>query len=121
MKRKYNSMMSGEELRSARKSVGLTLQQMADQLGVGMRMYCYYEKGEKLIPIAIEQSVKVILGAKESSDGLSMFDLNRIKALRREIDDILGIGSVDIDRLEKILKQSSKEFDNMLTMHHFNS
>ena len=32
MKRKYNSMMSGEELRSARKSVGLTLQQMADQL-----------------------------------------------------------------------------------------
>jgi|TARA_Y100001937_G_C7035972_1_gene292378 transcriptional regulator with XRE-family HTH domain len=117
MKRKYNSMMSGEELKSARKSLGLTLQQMADQLGVGMRMYCYYEKGEKPIPLAIEQSVKANLGAKEPLDGFSMFDLNRIKALRKEIDDILGIGSVDIDRLEKILKQSSKEFDNMLSKY----
>ena len=66
------------------------------------------------IELAIENLTAISSGEKPEMD-FSSFDLTRMKALRNEIDKIIGIGSVDSARLEKILKQSKQELDNVLS------
>ena len=87
-----------------------------------MRMYNYYESGEKRIPVVVaralgsESNVKV---GKDTIDSvgstLTDFDFKRIKRLKGSIDDVLSVGSVDSDHLERILKQSSSELEKVLS------
>jgi len=122
MKDRKFSDLEAKELREARKGRGLTQKDMSELLGVSMRMYNYYESGEKRIPVVVaralgsESNVKV---GKDTIDSvgstLTDFDFKRIKRLKGSIDDVLSIGSVDGDHLERILKQSSSELEKVLS------
>ena len=122
MKDRKFSDLEAKELREARKGRRLTQRAMADLLGVSMRMYNYYESGEKPIPVVVaralgsESDVKV---GKDTIDSvgstLTDFDFKRIKRLKGSIDDVLSVGSVDGDHLERILKQSSSELEKVLS------
>ena len=122
MKDRKFSDLEAKELREARKGRGLTQKDMSELLGVSMRMYNYYESGEKRIPVVVaralgsESNVKV---AKDTIDSvgstLTDFDFKRIKRLKGSIDDVLSVGSVDGDHLERILKQSSNELEKVLS------
>ena len=122
MKARKFSDLEAKELREARKSRSLTQKDMADLLGVSMRMYNYYESGEKPIPVVVaralgsESDVKV---GKDTIDSvgstLTGFDVDRIRRLKGSIDDVLSVGSVDGDHLERILKQSSSELEKVLS------
>jgi len=122
MKDRKFSDLEAKELREARKGRGLTQKDMSELLGVSMRMYNYYESGEKRIPVVVaralgsESNVKV---GKDTIDSvgstLTDFDFKRIKRLKGSIDDVLSIGSVDSDHLERILKQSSSELEKVLS------
>ena len=110
--------MDGSAIEKARNLLNITQEKMADLLGISLRMYSFYISNEKKVPIAIELAIEhltaISSGEKPEMD-FSPFDLNRMKALRNEIDKIIGIGSVDSARLEKILKQSKQELDNVLS------
>lgn len=122
MKDRKFSDVEAKELREARKSRSLTQRAMADLLGVSMRMYNYYESGEKRIPVVVaralgsESDVKV---GKDTIDSvgstLTDYDMERIRRLKGSIDDVLSVGSVDGDHLERILKQSSSELEKVLS------
>ena len=122
MKDRKFSDLEANELREARKGRGMTQRAMADLLGVSMRMYNYYESGEKPIPVVVaralgsESDVKV---GKDTIDSvgstLTGFDVDRIRRLKGSIDDVLSVGSVDGDHLERILKQSSSELEKVLS------
>ena len=110
--------MDGSAIEKARNLLNITQEKMADLLGISLRMYSFYISNEKKVPIAIELAIEhltaISSGEKPEMD-FSSFDLTRMKALRNEIDKIIGIGSVDSARLEKILKQSKQELDNVLS------
>ena len=122
MKDRKFSDLEAKELREARKGRGLTQKDMSELLGVSMRMYNYYESGEKRIPVVVaralgsESNVKI---GKDTIDSvgstLTDFDFKRIKRLKGSIDDVLSVGSVDSDHLERILKQSSSELEKVLS------
>jgi len=122
MKDRKFSDLEAKELREARKGRGMTQKDMSELLGVSMRMYNYYESGEKRIPVVVaralgsESNVKV---GKDTIDSvgstLTDFDFKRIKRLKGSIDDVLSVGSVDGDHLERILKQSSSELEKVLS------
>ena len=122
MKDRKFSDLEAKELREARKGRGLTQKDMSELLGVSMRMYNYYESGEKPIPVVVaralgsESDVKV---GKDTIDSvgstLTGFDVDRIRRLKGAIDDVLSVGSVDGDHLERILKQSSRELEKVLS------
>ena len=122
MKDRKFSDLEAKELREARKGRGLTQKDMSELLGVSMRMYNYYESGEKPIPVVVaralgsESDVKV---GKDTIDSvgstLTGFDVDRIRRLKGSIDDVLSVGSVDGDHLERILKQSSSELEKVLS------
>ena len=122
MKDRKFSDLEAKELREARKGRSLTQRAMADLLGVSMRMYNYYESGEKPIPVVVaralgsESDVKV---GKDTIDSvgstLTDYDMKRIRRLKGSIDDVLSVGSVDGDHLERILKQSSSELEKVLS------
>ena len=52
-------------LRNARKAAGLTQQQMADELGIGLRHYKKIESGESLGSIALWDDMEDILGTNQ--------------------------------------------------------
>ena len=110
--------MDGSAIEKARNLLNITQEKMADLLGISLRMYSFYISNQKKVPIAIELAIEhltaISSGEKPEMD-FSSFDLTRMKALRNEIDKIIGIGSVDSARLEKILKQSKQELDNVLS------
>tara|TARA_Y100001938_G_C7922172_1_gene345039 strand:- start:115 stop:510 length:396 start_codon:yes stop_codon:yes gene_type:complete len=118
MKRHSYSKMNGSAIEKARNLLNITQEKMADLLGISLRMYSFYISNQKKVPIAIELAIEHLIaissGEKPEMD-FSPFDLTRMKALRNEIDKIIGIGSVDSARLEKILKQSKQELDNVLS------
>ena len=127
MKDRKFSDLEAKELREARKGRRMTQKDMADLLGVSMRMYNYYESGEKRIPVVVaralgvfdiysESNVKVGTDTIDSvGSTLTDFDFKRIKRLKGSIDDVLSVGSVDGDHLERILKQSSSELEKVLS------
>ena len=127
MKDRKFSDVEAKELREARKSRSLTQKDMADLLGVSMRMYNYYESGEKRIPVVVARALGVFDIYSESnvkhgsntinSVGSTMtdYDMERIRRLKGSIDDVLSVGSVDGDHLERILKQSSNELEKVLS------
>ena len=122
MKDRKFSDLEAKELREARKGRGLTQKDMSELLGVSMRMYNYYESGEKRIPVVVaralgsESNVKIGTDTIDSvGSTLTDFDFKRIKRLKGSIDDVLSVGSVDSDHLERILKQSSSELEKVLS------
>lgn len=54
-----------EKLRDARKAAGLTQQQMADKLGVGLRHYKKIERGETLGSIPLWDDLEDMLGVNQ--------------------------------------------------------
>jgi transcriptional regulator with XRE-family HTH domain len=128
MKDRKFSDVEAKELREARKERGLTQRAMADLLGVSMRMYNYYESGEKRIPVVVARALtadliysnmKAIKNSVENINSvgstLTDYDMKRIRRLKGSIDDVLSVGSVDGDHLERILKQSSNELEKVLS------
>ena len=111
MRRVVNSNMSSGELSQIRGGLGLTQSKMAEKLGMSLRMYRYYEVENAPIPVVVEIASKNLDG----SGTLTSFDMDRMKKLREEIDNTLSVGSVDVAHIEKILLQSSKELQNVLS------
>lgn len=54
-----------KELKTARKRLGYTQQQMADRLGIGLRYYKKIESGETLGSIDIWDKVEDLLGVNQ--------------------------------------------------------
>tara|TARA_Y100001963_G_scaffold46683_2_gene65812 strand:+ start:27653 stop:28006 length:354 start_codon:yes stop_codon:yes gene_type:complete len=117
MKRHAYSDISGESIKNMRESLGMTQSEIANELGISMRMWCYYEYGDKKVPKAVEKAIRSLNENHLPNETLSDFDIKRITALQKEIDRVLGIGSVDGERLQRILRQSSQEFDKVLSKH----
>ena len=111
MRRVVISNMSSRELSQIRGGLGLTQDKMAKRLGMSLRMYRYYEVENAPIPVVLEIAAKNLDG----SGTLTSYDMDRMKKLREEIDTTLSVGSVDVAHIEKILKQSSKELENVLS------
>lgn len=111
MRRVVNSNMSSGELSQIRGGLGLTQSKMAEKLGMSLRMYRYYEVENAPIPVVVEIASKNLDG----SGTLTSYDMDRMKKLREEIDNTLSVGSVDVAHIEKILLQSSKELQNVLS------
>ena len=111
MRRVVNSNMSSGELSQIRGGLGLTQSKMAEKLGMSLRMYRYYEVENAPIPVVVEIAPKNLDG----SGTLTSYDMERMKKLREEIDNTLSVGSVDVAHIEKILLQSSKELQNVLS------
>jgi transcriptional regulator with XRE-family HTH domain len=112
MKKSAYSKLTSGDLLGIRKKFNLTQTQIAHRLGLSLRMYRYYEADNRPIPTLVENA----LGTLEDSQGtLTSYDMDRMKKLREEIDNTLSVGSVDVAHIEKILKQSSKELENVLS------
>jgi|TARA_R110000796_G_C14545312_1_gene433336 hypothetical protein len=86
-------------------------------LGIGHRTYRYYEVDEKPIPTLVANALSSLgnISLDEFQGTLTSYDMDRMRRLRDEIDDTLSVGSVDVVHVEKILKQSSKELENVLS------
>ena len=108
MRRVVSSNMSSRELSQIRGGLGLTQDKMAKRLGMSLRMYRYYEVENAPIPVVLEIAAKNL-------DGSGTLTSYGMKKLREEIDTTLSVGSVDVAHIEKILKQSSKELENVLS------
>ena len=111
MRRVKHSKMTSKELSQIRGGLGLTQDKMAKKLGMSLRMYRYYEVEDAPIPVVLEIAAKNLDG----SGTLTPYDFDRMSKLREEIDTTLSVGSVDVAHIEKILKQSSKELENVLS------
>ena len=111
MRRVKHSKMTSKELSQIRGGLGLTQDKMAKRLGMSLRMYRYYEVEDAPIPVVLEIAAKNLYG----SGTLTPYDFERMSKLREEIDNTLSVGSVDVAHIEKILKQSSKELENVLS------
>ncbi len=115
MRKVSYSKMTSSDLLDIRKSNGLTQAEIANRLGMSLRMYGYYEAGNRPIPTIIANALTTVGTLGESQGTLTSFDMDRMKKLREEIDNTLSVGSVDVSHIEKILKQSSKELENVLS------
>jgi transcriptional regulator with XRE-family HTH domain len=111
------SKLSSKDLLEIRKRYNLTQVEIAKLLGIGHRTYRYYEVDEKPIPTLVANALSSLgnISLDEFQGTLTSYDMDRMRRLRDEIDDTLSVGSVDVVHVEKILKQSSKELENVLS------
>ena len=110
------SMWNGDILLEKRKYLQKTQTNMARDLGISHRMYCYYESGEQEIPRSIELSVRYMQNSKGDdvvmpTGVLSNFDKQRIGRL---CDALNGVEGTDAN-IDKILRQSKSELEYMLS------
>lgn len=54
-----------EKLKQARKAAGMTQQQLADKLGIGLRHYKKIERGETLGSISLWDDLEDLLGVNQ--------------------------------------------------------
>ena len=115
------SMWDGMDIRNNRDTLGMTQRALARALGISHRMLCYYEAGERDIPKSVELSMRYVMHnrKKEESSGtlksqgtLTAFDRERISRLCLAIEDA---STTDIKELYKMLNQSVKELDYLLS------
>ena len=111
------SKLSSKDLLEIRKRYNLTQVEIAKLLGIGHRTYRYYEVDEKPVPTLVANALSSLgnISLDEFQGTLTSYDMDRMRRLRDEIDDTLSVGSVDVVHVEKILKQSSKELENVLS------
>ena len=110
------SMWNGDILLEKRKYLQKTQTNMARDLGISHRMYCYYERGEQEIARSIELSVRYMENSKGDdvvmpTGVLSHFDKQRIGRL---CDALNGVEGTDAN-IDKILRQSKSELEYMLS------
>ena len=103
------SKLSSKDLLEIRKRYNLTQVEIAKLLGIGHRTYRYYEVDEKPIPTLVANALSSLgnISLDEFQGTLTSYDMDRMRRLRDEI--------VDVVHVEKILKQSSKELENVLS------
>ena len=116
------SMWDGMDIRNNRDTLGMTQRALARALGISHRMLCYYEAGERDIPKSVELSMRYVMHNRkkeEESSGtlkpqgtLTAFDRERISRLCLAIEDA---STTDIKELYKMLNQSVKEIDYLLS------
>ena len=122
------SMWDGMDIRNNRDTLGMTQRALARALGISHRMLCYYEAGERDIPKSVELSMRYVMHSRkkeEESSGtlevegtlepqgtLTAFDRDRISRLCLAIEDA---STSDIKELYKMLNQSVKEMDYLLS------
>ena len=116
------SMWDGMDVRNNRDALGMTQRALARALGISHRMLCYYEAGERDIPKSVELSMRYVMhnrkkeeepsGTLESQGTLTAFDRDRISRLCLAIEDA---STTDIKELYKMLNQSVKEIDYLLS------
>lgn len=121
-------MWDGMDIRNNRDALGMTQRALARALGISHRMLCYYEAGERDIPKSVELSLRYVMysrkkeedpsgtlevqGTLESQGTLTAFDRDRISRLCLAIE---GAATSDIKELYKMLNQSVKEMDYLLS------
>lgn len=116
------SMWDGMDIRNNRDTLGMTQRALARALGISHRMLCYYEAGERDIPKSVELSMRYVMqnrkkeeessGTLEAEGTLTAFDRDRISRLCLAIEDA---STTDIKELYKMLNQSVKEIDYLLS------
>ena len=116
------SMWDGMDIRNNRDTLGMTQRALARALGISHRMLCYYEAGERDIPKSVELSMRYVMhnrkkeeessGTLEPQGTLTAFDRDRISRLCLAIEDA---STTDIKELYKMLNQSVKEIDYLLS------
>ena len=116
------SMWDGMDIRNNRDTLGMTQRALARALGISHRMLCYYEAGERDIPKSVELSMRYVMHNRkkeEESSGtlkpqgtLTAFDRERNSRLCLAIEDA---STTDIKELYKMLNQSVKEIDYLLS------
>ena len=122
------SMWDGMDIRNNRDALGMTQRALARALGISHRMLCYYEAGERDIPKSVELSMRYVMhnrkkeeepsgtlevqGTLESQGTLTAFDRDRISRLCLAVEDA---STTDIKELYKMLNQSVKEIDYLLS------
>ena len=118
------SMWGGDELRSRRSEMNMTQVALARALGISHRMYCYYETGERDIPRSVELSLRYL--AYKDSDGLvkvaanpagtlTSFDRDRLSRLCLALESYFMRDDVKEADTDKLLRQSLKELDYLLS------
>jgi len=116
------SMWDGMDIRNNRDTLGMTQRALARALGISHRMLCYYEAGERDIPKSVELSMRYVMhnrkkeeepsGTPEPQGTLTAFDRERISRLCLAVEDA---STTDIKELYKMLNQSVKEIDYLLS------
>lgn len=116
------SMWDGMDIRNNRDTLGMTQRALARALGISHRMLCYYEAGERDIPKSVELSMRYVMhnrkkeeessGTLEPQGTLTAFDRERISRLCLAVEDA---STTDIKELYKMLNQSVKEIDYLLS------
>ena len=116
------SMWDGMDIRNNRDTLGMTQRALARALGISHRMLCYYEAGERDIPKSVELSMRYVMhnrkkeeepsGTSEPQGTLTAFDRERISRLCLAVEDA---STTDIKELYKMLNQSVKEIDYLLS------
>lgn len=112
------SEWSRDDLREWRGKIGSTQAQMAKELGVSHRQYCYYESGHTPIDMSLELAVRWLSHQKgpshEYQGTLTAFQKERISRL---LNAIHNYPTSDLDEKgQKILSQCVDEI-SLLTSH----
>ena len=99
-----------------RKDNKLTQDDMASKLGLSKRMYCYYEKGEKEIPLKIKLAVEgQFLSSQSEKSGISDFDRRRIEALASNLKEDAEFLDFQNEKIPKMMAQSARELEYLLS------
>ncbi len=120
----YYSMWEGYDLERERVSMQKSQAAFANMLGMSHRMYCYYERNEKPIPKSVEYAVRYVVRrdcddevkpepVQKVQGTLTNFDLTRIELLADAADKASELQ--ENTHVKKILQQSSKELDLLLS------
>tara|TARA_Y100000004_G_C8927830_1_gene418460 strand:- start:1219 stop:1563 length:345 start_codon:yes stop_codon:yes gene_type:complete len=105
-----------EFLIKVRKDNKLTQDDMASKLGLSKRMYCYYEKGEKEIPLKIKLAVEgQFLSPQSEKNGISDFDRRRIEALASNLKEDAEFLDFQNEKIPKMMAQSARELEYLLS------
>ena len=105
-----------EFLVKVRKDNKLTQDDMASRLGLSKRMYCYYEKGEKEIPLKVQLAVDgEFLLQKRKTFLISDFDKRRISILISNLKQDVEILDFENEKVPKMMSQSAKELEYLLS------
>lgn len=115
------SKWDSSDLRSKREEIGETQSKIAEILGISARMYRYYENGRTPISKPMEYAMRYLSEISQKTrkemENLSQFEYDRVVKLRNAVKEALKepIDSSQSDYIRRILNQTLKEFDMVLS------
>lgn len=115
------SKWDSSDLRSKREEIGETQSKIAEILGISARMYRYYENGRTPISKPMEYAMRYLSEISQKTrkemENLSQFEYDRVVKLRNAVEEALEepIDSSQSDYIRRILNQTLKEFDMVLS------